>query len=1263
MALLSKGFVITDFSNNSNERANSVVIDASGRVVVAGFTNVSGSQLFDFALARYLPTGQPDVSFGTQGKVVTDFGGAFDQAYSVAIDSSGNIVVAGFTNVSGSSQLFDFALARYLPTGQPDVSFGTQGQVITDFGGTDDRAFSVAIDSSGNIVVAGFTNVSGDQYDFALARYLPTGQLDVSFGTQGKVITDFGGTDDTANSVAIDSSGNIVVAGATDASSNQYEYNFALARYLHTGQPDVSFGTQGKVITDFGGTDDTAISVAIDASNGNIVVAGYTNVSNDLYDFAVARYLPTGQPDVSFGTQGKVITDFGGNDDTAYSVAIDASGNIVVAGFTSVSSDQDEYDFALARYLPTGQLDVSFGTQGKVVTDFGGTYDGAFSMAIDRSTGRIVVAGTTNANANGNYDFAVGRYTVGGQLDRSFGDILTSTTSLTEPITNVLSVEYNGYVYVVKPSGDVDFAKSNSDDTLGSWIGTTPIGVVGIDSSTAVAFANRGYIYILAVAGSKYAALNISDGTIGTWSSTTSLPSNLNGGMTSVVYNGYVYIIGGWVSGNTTANVYYTTISGGGGLGATWTSTTSLPVGLGDMTSVVSNGYVYVMGGFDNSGGSAVNTVYYAQLNISGGGGIVGSSWTSTVALPQIVRYAASIVYNGYAYVIGGYANQVPSRDIYYAPLNPTGGVSASSWTTMANVIPNTGGLAQLGAVVNVSGFMYVLGGSNDSDSEGVRDVYYGSLQQPTYYNIVMKEVFNDLTVFEGYFYVVGEFVNAFYDYSSISGNTYANVKLDKTDSIRSGADDKFNRDTLRFSIDGVNFRSTLQNVNSNFQGQDKRLNISYKNSVNNHLLLSPLTTMVVKATITTLSGEPIYSATTTTTTTNTTIPPTTTTTTNTTNAPTTTTTTTTNTTNAPTTTTTTTNTTNAPTTTTTTTNTTIPPTTTTTTTNTTIPPTTTTTTTTNTTNAPTTTTTTTNTTIPPTTTTTTTTNTTIPPTTTTTTRATTTTTTTASPTASFTYKFLKDYSSISNNVAGFVANNRTAIQQLLNFNTDLLTFLVSSGSILVEVTGPVGQINQIQNAVTNGQLFVLINGVLTQAFLEQPPNNIYICFKEGTRILTNTGYVPVESLVPGQLIQTFRHGLVPMRALGRSRVANVGGRGPRSKNRLYMYPRGCEDGGKRPFADLVVTGEHSALVPSLQHGEKKAMTRHFGSAKTTDDQFHLLAQYDARAVPYEPRGAFTVYHFALACGRDFERHYGVYANGMLMESCSVNHLKALTAF
>ena len=149
-----------------------------------------------------------------------------------------------------------------------------------------------------------------------------------------------------------------------------------------------------------------------------------------------------------------------------------------------------------------------------------------------------------------------------------------------------------------------------------------------------------------------------------------------------------------------------------------------------------------------------------------------------------------------------------------------------------------------------------------------------------------------------------------------------------------------------------------------------------------------------------------------------------------------------------------------------------------------------------------------------------------------------------------------------------------------------------------------------------------------------------------------------VEQLVEGLLVQTHRHGLVPLRALGVSRVFNDGSPA-RLKDKLYMYRRGCLGNGT-PFGDLVVTGEHSALVPALRPTERAAMTKHFGTAKTTDGQYHLLAQHDARAVPYAVQGVFTVYHFALECGRDYERHFGVYANGMLMESCSVNHLRAI---
>jgi uncharacterized delta-60 repeat protein len=119
--------------------------------------------------------------------------------------------------------------------GTLDPDFGNAGLVVTDFGGSYDRAVAVDIQADGKIVAAGITNTSGG-YDFALARYNPDGTLDPTFGTAGLVTTDFGGTGDTAYAVAIQADGKIVAAGW--AIGDEYHLDFALARYEIAQTPD-----------------------------------------------------------------------------------------------------------------------------------------------------------------------------------------------------------------------------------------------------------------------------------------------------------------------------------------------------------------------------------------------------------------------------------------------------------------------------------------------------------------------------------------------------------------------------------------------------------------------------------------------------------------------------------------------------------------------------------------------------------------------------------------------------------------------------------------------------------------------------------------------------------------------------------------------------------------------------------------------------------------------------------------------------------------
>ena len=288
--------------------AYSVAIQSDGKIVVAG------TSADYFSLARYTTAGLLDTSFSGDG-----FTGYFTSpegtAYSVAIQSDGKIVVGGVSNNN-------FALARYTTTGVLDTSFDDDGKVTTDFGSVD-GAYSVAIQSDGKIVVAGFSN-----NDFALARYTTAGVLDTSFDGDGKVTSNLGGND-IGRSVVIQSDGKIVVVGGF---SNN---NFALARYTTAGVLDTSFDGDGMVTTDFGSVD-VAYSVAIQ-SDGKIVVAG---VSNN--DFALARYTTAGLLDTSLSGDGKVTQDFG-QLDTAYSVAIQSDEKIVVAG-------RGFSKFALARF-------------------------------------------------------------------------------------------------------------------------------------------------------------------------------------------------------------------------------------------------------------------------------------------------------------------------------------------------------------------------------------------------------------------------------------------------------------------------------------------------------------------------------------------------------------------------------------------------------------------------------------------------------------------------------------------------------------------------------------------------------------------------------------------------------------------------------------------------------------------------------------------------------------------------------------------------
>ncbi|MCA1565918.1 MAG: hypothetical protein LC803_09825, partial [Acidobacteria bacterium] len=406
------GKVLTDVSGRRfNLGGRGIVLYTDGRIVVAGGENSSGQ--LDFGIVRYNPTGAPDTTFDGDGKAITDFPLNEETITDMAVQPDGKIVAVGHMNprlIIIETQDFNFLLARYNPDGSFDTSFGSGGLVSTDFTGNgDDFAHAVVVQPDGKIVVAGqtggrFSITPSADTSFAVARYNANGTLDETFGTGGKATINFTGGHDVAHAVAVQADGKIVLAG-TDFR------DFELARLNPDGSldsggaedttPGNSFGTGGRVVTDITETNnrfDSASALVIQP-DGQIVVAGSTSAGFETSgDFAVVRYNVNGTFDTSFGNNGRVITDFASTADELSALIRQPDGKLLAAGSATVSGNND---FALARYNPDGSLDSggaedttpgdSFGTGGKVTTDFGG-FDPANDIAL-QADGRIVAVG------------------------------------------------------------------------------------------------------------------------------------------------------------------------------------------------------------------------------------------------------------------------------------------------------------------------------------------------------------------------------------------------------------------------------------------------------------------------------------------------------------------------------------------------------------------------------------------------------------------------------------------------------------------------------------------------------------------------------------------------------------------------------------------------------------------------------------------------------------------------------------------------------
>ena len=295
--------------------------------------------------------------------VLTNLGSGREEIHGLALQPDGKLIAGGVIAFG----IDDFIVLRYNQNGTLDSTFGSSGRVITDFNDSGDTAFAMTRQPDGKIILAGRTLRADSNYKFALARYQPNGSLDSSFGNGGKAVNEIFGTfEEAARAVVVQPNGKIVVAGGG------YEA-FLVVRYKSDGSLDSTFGNGGivKTISEFSRQPGDVAGGAANAvalqQDGRIVAAGYVNRSfGGIRDFALARYIG----DETFDT---CIQD-------------DSNGSLL-----QLNSTTGEYQFTNCAGLTLGGTGT-LRTKGSIITLEHNAADRRVLVRIDSSVGRGTAA-------------------------------------------------------------------------------------------------------------------------------------------------------------------------------------------------------------------------------------------------------------------------------------------------------------------------------------------------------------------------------------------------------------------------------------------------------------------------------------------------------------------------------------------------------------------------------------------------------------------------------------------------------------------------------------------------------------------------------------------------------------------------------------------------------------------------------------------------------------------------------------------------------
>jgi len=405
-----------------------------GKVVATNITGNGSSE--NMAIARYLPNGTLDSSFGSGGLVNIDVDSASDEARAVRVMADNGLLVAGTLSTSAHA---DFGIVKLRADGALDTTFGEtdigstrKGYVRLDIAGVNfhDSGYAMAVQKDGRIVVAGTTPVFHDGFNYnqvALARFSADGVLDTTFGSGGVVKLDpfFGAAGDVLTTIALDQAGNPGTDGRIVIGGYTFGRNCAfLARVNANGSVDTTFGTGGRVILVDANASGvrTGMSLLYSArlaADGKIIALGQGGDRG----MTVMRFSANGTLDSGFGTAGRSTIKFSGvaDYDMPAALALQGNGKIVAAGYaTSRATGSAHEDFFVTRWLANGAVDTGFGdANGYKVVQVSTLDDSALAVAVEPS-GNILAGGYTTRPGATQPDFALLRLI--GDPDRIFHD-------------------------------------------------------------------------------------------------------------------------------------------------------------------------------------------------------------------------------------------------------------------------------------------------------------------------------------------------------------------------------------------------------------------------------------------------------------------------------------------------------------------------------------------------------------------------------------------------------------------------------------------------------------------------------------------------------------------------------------------------------------------------------------------------------------------------------------------------------------------------